>query len=209
MPSNITSAIVFIVNAITSLYLLVLLLRFWLPWLQADFRNPLAQGILRLTSPVVIPVRRILPSFGRLDTATILVCFVIQYLTILLLLLIIGQAADFLTIAITTIVKLMVLVDQPVRLCDLHSRHPELDLSGRLQPGHGNYHHAYRACIAAFPAAFAADGRFRSLPDSRHHTFAGSNDRRQRVQAVRSVVAAIDWTAPAPVKHAAWQMNGL
>lgn len=109
MPSNITSAIVFIVNAITSLYLLVLLLRFWLPWLQADFRNPLAQGILRLTSPIVIPVRRIVPSFGRLDTATILVCFVIQYLTILLLLLIIGQAADFLTIAITTIVKLIVL----------------------------------------------------------------------------------------------------
>ena len=51
MPSNITSAIVFIVNAITSLYLLVLLLRFWLPWLGADFRNPLAQGILRLTTP--------------------------------------------------------------------------------------------------------------------------------------------------------------
>ena len=109
MPSNITSAIVFIINAITSLYLLVLLLRFWLPWLQADFRNPLAQGILRLTSPVIIPVRRIVPSFGRLDTATILVSFVIQYLTILLLLLIIGQAEDFVTIAITTIVKLLVL----------------------------------------------------------------------------------------------------
>ncbi len=33
MPSNITSAIVFIVNAVTSLYLLVLLLRFWMPLL--------------------------------------------------------------------------------------------------------------------------------------------------------------------------------
>ena len=109
MPPNITSAIVFVINAITSLYLLVLLLRFWLPWLQADFRNPLAQGILRLTSPVVIPVRRIVPSFGRLDTATILVAFVIQYLTILLLLLIMGQAASFVTIAVTAIVKLLVL----------------------------------------------------------------------------------------------------
>ena len=46
MPSNITSAIAFIVNALTSLYLLVLLLRFWLPWLRASFRNPLAQGLL-------------------------------------------------------------------------------------------------------------------------------------------------------------------
>lgn len=109
MPSNISSAIVFIVNAITSLYLLVLLLRFWLPWLQADFRNPLAQGILRFTSPIIIPVRRIVPSFGRLDTATVLVAFIIQYFTVLLLLLIVGQTAGFAPVAVTAIFKLIVL----------------------------------------------------------------------------------------------------
>lgn len=109
MPSNVSSAIVFIINAVTSLYLLVLLLRFWMPWLRADFRNPLAQGILRFTSPVVIPVRRIVPSFGRLDTATVLVAFVIQYLTVLLLLLIVGQTAGIADIALTAIVKLIVL----------------------------------------------------------------------------------------------------
>lgn len=109
MPPNVSSAIVFIINAVTSLYLLVLLLRFWMPWLRADFRNPLAQGILRFTSPVVIPVRRIVPSFGRLDTATVLVAFVIQYLTVLLLLLIVGRTAGFADIALTAIVKLVVL----------------------------------------------------------------------------------------------------
>ncbi len=109
MPSNITSAIVFIINAVTSLYLLVLLLRFWLPWLQADFRNPLAQGILRLTSPIVVPVRRIVPPFGRLDTATVLVAFIIQYVTVFLLLLIVGQTAGFVPIAVTAVVKLVVL----------------------------------------------------------------------------------------------------
>ncbi len=109
MPSNISSAIVFVVNAITSLYLLVLLLRFWMPWLRADFRNPLAQGILRFTSPLVVPVRRIVPSFGRLDTATVLVAFVIQYLTVLLLLLIMGQTAGIAAIALTALVKLIVL----------------------------------------------------------------------------------------------------
>ncbi len=109
MPSNIASALVFIVNALTSLYLLVLLLRFWLPWLKADFRNPLAQGILKLTSPVVIPLRRIVPSFGRLDTATILVAFVVQYVGILLILLIIGASATFSTIATTALIKLVTL----------------------------------------------------------------------------------------------------
>ncbi len=109
MPPNVASALVFIVNALTSLYLLVLLLRFWLPWLRADFRNPLAQGIVKLTSPVIIPVRRIVPSIGRLDTATVLVAFVVQYAAILLLLLILGASAGFSVIATTAIVKLVLL----------------------------------------------------------------------------------------------------
>jgi YggT family protein len=103
MPPNLASALVFVVNALTSLYLLVLLLRFWLPWLRADFRNPLAQGILKLTSPVIVP------SFGRLDTATILVAFVVQYLGILLILLIIGASASFSVIVTTATVKLVML----------------------------------------------------------------------------------------------------
>lgn len=109
MPSNIASALVFIVNALTSLYLLVLLLRFWLPWLRADFRNPLAQGILKLTSPVIVPLRRIVPSFGRLDTATILFAFTVQYLSLLLILFIVGGSASFSTIAISSIAKLVLL----------------------------------------------------------------------------------------------------
>ena len=109
MPANVANAIVFVINALTSLYLLVLLLRFWLPWLQADFRNPLAQGILRLTSPLVIPVRRIVPPFGRLDTATVLVAFIIQYIAVLLMLLVVGLTPGIVPIAVTAIVKLVVL----------------------------------------------------------------------------------------------------
>ncbi len=78
-----TSALIFIIQAFAHLYLLVLLLRFWLPWFGADFRNPIAQGILRLTSPAVNPVRRFLPSIGRVDTATVVITIAIQYLTIL------------------------------------------------------------------------------------------------------------------------------
>ena len=109
MPSNIASALVFIVNALSSLYLLVLLLRFWLPWLRADFRNPLAQGILKLTSPVVIPVRRLVPSFGRLDTATVLTAFALQCLALLLILLILGANASFSVIAASALAKLVLL----------------------------------------------------------------------------------------------------
>ncbi len=102
-------ALYFIIKTFTQLYLLVLLLRFWLPLLRADFRNPLAQGILRITSPLVVPLRRLLPSIGRLDTSTILVAYVIQYLTILVLLAISGHMVDTFPILITTIIELAIL----------------------------------------------------------------------------------------------------
>ncbi len=104
-----TPALIFIVSTLAQLYLFVMLLRFWLPWLGADFRNPIAQGILRLTSPLVIPVRRILPPIGRLDTATVLVAFVVQYLTILAILAIGGQSPSIAWLAIAASIGLVTL----------------------------------------------------------------------------------------------------
>ena len=86
-----------------------MLLRFWLPWLRADFRNPISQGILRLTSPLVIPVRRVVPPIGRLDTATVLVSFALQYLTVFVILAIGGTMAGIVPIAITAALDLVIL----------------------------------------------------------------------------------------------------
>lgn len=78
-------ALIFLLDTFAQLYLLILLLRFWLPVMRANFRNPVAQGVLKYTSPLVVPVRRYIPSFGRLDTATVLVAFVIQFIVSLLI----------------------------------------------------------------------------------------------------------------------------
>jgi YggT family protein len=104
-----TQALYFIVKTLTQLFLLLLLLRFWLPWLRADFRNPIAQGILRFTSPLIVPVRRVLPSIGRLDTATILVAFVLEFLTVFALLAIFGQKVEPMYVAWTAAIELVVL----------------------------------------------------------------------------------------------------
>ena len=114
MPRNLPQALHYIVEALASLYILVLLLRLWLPWLRADFRNPLAQGILRLTSPLVVPLRRVIPSFGRLDTATLLVAFAVQYAAVFVILLIyvafeLMQMPSIGAIALTSVVKLIML----------------------------------------------------------------------------------------------------
>lgn len=104
-----TLALLYIVKALTSLFLLLYLLRLWLPLVQADFRNPIAQGVMRLTSPLIIPARRFIPSIGRLDTAVIIVTYAIQYLVVLILLLIIQSMASPLVIAITSFLNLGIL----------------------------------------------------------------------------------------------------
>ncbi len=109
MPSSFIQAIVFIINTLTQLYLFVLLLRLLLPYLGADFRNPIAQAILKLTSPLVIPLRRLIPPIGRIDTATVVVAFAIQYLLIFVLLLILGSSATIAAIAVTSVVNLVLL----------------------------------------------------------------------------------------------------
>lgn len=79
-------ALIFLIDTFTRLYLLILLLRFWLPIVRANFRNPVAQGVLRYTSPAVVPVRRFIPAIGKLDTATVLVALIVQVLATLVIL---------------------------------------------------------------------------------------------------------------------------
>ena len=105
-------ALIFIISTFAQLFLFVMLLRFWMPLLQADFRNPIAQGILRITSPLIVPVRRIIPPIGRLDTATVLIAFALQYLTILVILTISGISAAIPQIALTALVDLLLLTLQ-------------------------------------------------------------------------------------------------
>lgn len=64
-------ALVFVVDTVLSLAVYVFLLRLLLQLSRADFRNPLAQAVLKLTSWLVLPLRRVLPPVGRVDTASV------------------------------------------------------------------------------------------------------------------------------------------
>jgi YggT family protein len=82
------NALYYIVDTLTSLYLGVLILRFIMQLVRANFRNPFADAILRLTNPLIMPLRRVLPPMGKVDTATVLaiVLFAIFKVVILKLL---------------------------------------------------------------------------------------------------------------------------
>jgi YggT family protein len=104
-----TQALYFILKTLTQLYLLLLILRFWLPMFGADFRNPVAQGVLRLTSPLVVPLRRFIPPIGRIDTSTVLVAFALEYALILVLLLLTSRSAGIAAVGLTALIELAIL----------------------------------------------------------------------------------------------------
>ncbi|MEL7023875.1 MAG: YggT family protein [Pseudomonadota bacterium] len=81
---------VFLLQALSSLILIVIMLRFLLQAVRANFRNPLAQAIVQLTSPLVVPVRRIVPAIGNIDTATLVVAYAAQVVLLAALMLLIG-----------------------------------------------------------------------------------------------------------------------
>ena len=65
------SALLFIVDTLLTLALFAALLRLFMQWSRADFRNPISQAVVRITNPVIMPLRRVLPPVGRIDTASV------------------------------------------------------------------------------------------------------------------------------------------
>ena len=65
-------AIRYIVDTLLWLLTLAFVLRLLFQWVRADFRDPIADAIVRITNWLIIPLRRLLPPIGRIDTATVL-----------------------------------------------------------------------------------------------------------------------------------------
>lgn len=74
----------FILTTVLNLYAFVLLLRVWMQWARADFYNPFSQFVVKITQPVVRPLRRIVPSIGPIDSASLLVAYVAVLLKLLI-----------------------------------------------------------------------------------------------------------------------------
>jgi YggT family protein len=79
------SALIFLVKTLSDLYILTFLLRFILQWTRASYHNPLAQFVLKVTGPLVVPARRLLPSVRSVDVPTLAVMVALECIATLLL----------------------------------------------------------------------------------------------------------------------------
>jgi YggT family protein len=73
------NAFKFLIEIAFDLFLMVVLLRFWLQLAKADFYNPLSQFIVKATSPLVNPLRKVIPGFAGIDVASLVLGFLIAF----------------------------------------------------------------------------------------------------------------------------------
>ena len=79
------NVILLLIQVVFSLYVILLMLRILLQWHRVDFYNPVSQFVIKFTDPVVQPIRRILPRFAKVDSASILILIVVETVKLCLL----------------------------------------------------------------------------------------------------------------------------
>ncbi|MEN8213428.1 MAG: YggT family protein [Pseudomonadota bacterium] len=88
----VTTPLIFLIQVLFGFYTLMLMLRFLLQLVRADFRNPVSQFVLTLTTPVLKPLRRYIPGYQGLDLSSLLVAWLVKSVEIALILLLSGAS---------------------------------------------------------------------------------------------------------------------
>lgn len=88
----VSGALIFLVNTAFGLFIVALLLRFYLQWARAPYRNPLSEFLQALTDIMVRPLRRVIPGLWGLDLATLALAWLLQLVELVILLQIRGHA---------------------------------------------------------------------------------------------------------------------
>ena len=104
MSGSVTQALLFLVQNVFQLYIFIVLIRFLLQVAKADFYNPMSQFVVKVTAPVLNPLRRVIPGIAGLDIAAIVLALALQLVMISLVFLIAsGSLPNILTLVIGTV----------------------------------------------------------------------------------------------------------
>jgi len=101
------NALSYLVGTLIDLYVAAILLRLLLQWVRADFYNPLCQFLVKVTNPVLVPLRRVIPSIRRLDTASVVLMLALEVVNVWFINLISSNEMAFLQIVVFSAIKLV------------------------------------------------------------------------------------------------------
>lgn len=71
--------LIYIFRSITDIVAILLLLRFLLQLVGADFYNPVSQGIFKICKPFVSPLQKIMPNLGRFNLSVLVAAVLIKW----------------------------------------------------------------------------------------------------------------------------------
>lgn len=100
-------ALVFVLDTAFGLFIGAVMLRFLLQWVRADFYNPLSQAIVKLTNPLLRPLRRYIPAIRRIDTASVVLMLVFQFINLWLAIAISGGSGAFAGLLVMSLAALL------------------------------------------------------------------------------------------------------
>jgi YggT family protein len=103
-------AIRYIVDMLLWLLLLAFVLRLLFQLVRADFRDPMADAIVRVTNWLILPLRKLLPAVGKVDTATVVAVLLVAGARTLIILSLAGGVGDWLVFLRITLLDLLGLV---------------------------------------------------------------------------------------------------
>jgi YggT family protein len=107
-------AIRYIVDMLLWLLLLAFVLRLLFQLVRADFRDPMADAIVRVTNWLILPLRKVLPPIGKIDTATVVAVLLVAAMRTFILLALagagIGDVVVFLRITLLDLVGMVLRV---------------------------------------------------------------------------------------------------
>ena len=108
---NTSAALKFLLDVLFDTYAFVVLARFILQLVRADFYNPMSQFTIKVTNPLLVPLRRIIPGIGGIDLASVVLLLAIELTKIILLSFILaGALPDPLTLTLGTLLATISLV---------------------------------------------------------------------------------------------------
>lgn len=97
----------FLIKTLFGLYLIVVMLRFLLAQARADFYNPISQFLVTVTNPALRPLRRIIPPFGKLDVASLVLLLLLQMLEVTLIVGLAGYAVSLPGLVVASLAELL------------------------------------------------------------------------------------------------------
>lgn len=98
---------VFLIQTLFGLYILAVMLRLLLQWVRADFYNPVSQFLVKITNPPLRPLRRVIPGWGGIDFASVLLLVALQMLELFLVNTALGTSQPVAGLAFSAVIALL------------------------------------------------------------------------------------------------------